>query len=114
MLSVSAAIEQIRTMTDEVTTGYSKVQELAMQSSEEAQSTSAATEQQLAANEDISSAQVLAELSEKLQNDMGRFKPCNTLTGNNKLIAMCNQLVLYLRRDKKLVHFISYTGFNFI
>jgi methyl-accepting chemotaxis protein len=73
--TVSAAIEQIRTMSDEVTIGSSKVQELAMQSSEEAQSTSAATEQQLAANEEISSsAQVLAELSEKLQNDMGRFK----------------------------------------
>ncbi len=46
-----------------------------MESSEAAQSTSAATEQQLAANEEISSsAQLLAELSEKLQNDMGRFK----------------------------------------
>lgn len=73
--AVSAAIEQIRTMTDEVANGSSKVQELAMESSAAAQSTSAATEQQLAANEEISSsAQVLAELSEKLQNDMGRFK----------------------------------------
>lgn len=73
--AVSAAIEQIRTMTDEVSNGSSKVQELAMESSAAAQSTSAATEQQLAANEEISSsAQVLAELSEKLQNDMGQFK----------------------------------------
>lgn len=73
--AVSAAIEQIRTMTDEVSSGSSKVQELAMESSAAAQSTSAATEQQLAANEEISSsAQVLAELSEKLQNDMGQFK----------------------------------------
>ncbi|WP_438298051.1 methyl-accepting chemotaxis protein [Sporosarcina sp. FA15] len=73
--AVSAAIEQIRTMTDEVSNGSSKVQELAMESSAAAQSTSAATEQQLAANEEISSsAQMLAELSEKLQNDMGQFK----------------------------------------
>jgi len=73
--AVSVAIEQIRTMTDEVSSGSSKVQELAVESSAAAQSTSAATEQQLAANEEISSsAQVLAELSEKLQNDMGQFK----------------------------------------
>ena len=73
--TVSAAIEQIRTMTDEVSDRSSKVQELAMQSSEEAQSTSAATEEQLAANEEISSSsQLLAELSEQLQKDMGQFK----------------------------------------
>ncbi|MFJ7934515.1 methyl-accepting chemotaxis protein [Sporosarcina sp. NPDC096371] len=73
--TVSAAIEQIRSMTDEVSAGSVKVQELAAESSEAAQSTSAATEQQLAANQEISSsAQLLAELSEKLQKDMGRFK----------------------------------------
>ena len=73
--TVSAAIKQIRTMTDEVSAGAVKVQELAAESSEAAQSTSAATEQQLAANQEISSsAQLLAELSEKLQSDMGRFK----------------------------------------
>ncbi|WP_203247090.1 methyl-accepting chemotaxis protein [Sporosarcina beigongshangi] len=72
--TVSAAIEQIRTMTDEVLAGAGKVQDLAVESSEAAQSTSAATEQQLAANQEISSsAQLLAELSEKLQSDMGRF-----------------------------------------
>lgn len=73
--TVSSAIEQIRTMTDAVSAGATKVQELAAESSEAAQSTSAATEQQLAANQEISSsAQLLAELSEKLQSDMGRFK----------------------------------------
>lgn len=73
--TVSAAIKQIRAMTDEVSSGSSKVQELAVESSTAAQSTSAATEEQLAANEEISSsAQLLAVLSEKLQSDMGRFK----------------------------------------
>ncbi|WP_318616306.1 methyl-accepting chemotaxis protein [Sporosarcina sp. YIM B06819] len=73
--TVSAAIEQIRTMTDAVSAGSVKVQELAVESSEAAQSTSAATEQQLAANQEISSsAQLLAQLSEKLQSDMGRFR----------------------------------------
>ena len=73
--TVSAAIEQIRKMTDEVSSGASEVQELAIESSAAAQSTSAATEQQLAANEEISSsAQLLAELSEKLQGNMSRFK----------------------------------------
>lgn len=73
--TVSAAIEHIRTMTNAVSAGSVKIQELAVESSEAAQSTSAATEQQLAANQEISSsAQLLAELSEKLQSDMGRFK----------------------------------------
>lgn len=73
--TVSTAIEQIRTMTNAVANGSIKVQELAVESSSAAQSTSAATEQQLAANEEISSsAQLLAELSEKLQSDMSRFK----------------------------------------
>ena len=73
--TVSVSIEQISTMMDEVANASEKVQELAVESSAAAQTTSAATEQQLAANEEISSsAQMLAELSEKLQNDMGRFK----------------------------------------
>lgn len=72
--TVSAAIEQIRVMTDEVSTGAAKVQELAEQASAEAQSTSAATEEQLAANEEISSsAQTLSQLAEDLQSDMARF-----------------------------------------
>lgn len=73
--TVSAAVDQIRIMTDEVAGGTTKVQELAVRASEEAQSTSAATEEQLAANEQISAnAQVLAELAEKLQLDMEHFK----------------------------------------
>ncbi len=73
--TVSAAIEEIRAMTDEVANGAKQVEELAIQASAEAQSTSAATEQQLAANEEItSSSQTLAELAEQLQNDMGRFQ----------------------------------------
>ncbi|MFS0688408.1 methyl-accepting chemotaxis protein [Sporosarcina sp. 179-K 8C2 HS] len=72
--TVSAAIVQIRSMSEQVTEGAAKVQDLAMQASVEAQSTSAATEEQLASNEEIaSSAQTLSEVAEKLQNDMGRF-----------------------------------------
>lgn len=73
--TVSAAILQIRGMTDEVIKGAMQVQKLAVDSSAAAQSTSAATEEQLAANEEISSsAHLLAELSEKLQSDMSRFR----------------------------------------
>ena len=72
--TVSAAINQIRTMSERVTYSAAKVQDLAIQASSEAQSTSAATEEQLAANQQIaSSAQTLSEVAEKLQNDMGRF-----------------------------------------
>ncbi|WP_162805746.1 methyl-accepting chemotaxis protein [Sporosarcina sp. PTS2304] len=73
--TVSSAIEEIRAMTDEVAVGARQVEELAIHASAEAQSTSAATEQQLAANEEItSSSQTLAQLAEQLQSDMGRFK----------------------------------------
>ncbi|WP_342536022.1 methyl-accepting chemotaxis protein [Sporosarcina sp. FSL K6-3508] len=73
--TVSTAIEEIRTMTTEVAGGAKQVEELAIQASAEAQSTSAATEEQLAANEEItSSSQTLAELAERLQSDMGRFR----------------------------------------
>ncbi|PID20594.1 hypothetical protein CSV61_13510 [Sporosarcina sp. P3] len=73
--TVSAAIEQIRAMTDEVAGGAKRVEELAIQAAAEAQSTSAATEEQLAANEEItSSSQTLAQLAEQLQHDMARFK----------------------------------------
>ncbi len=72
--TVSAAIIQIRTMSEQVTYSAAKVQDLAIQASTEAQSTSAATEEQLAANQEIaSSAQTLSEVAEKLQNDMSRF-----------------------------------------
>ncbi|WP_203247921.1 methyl-accepting chemotaxis protein [Sporosarcina beigongshangi] len=72
--AVSAAIVQIRMMTEEVVGGATQVNELAIQLAEEAQSTSAATEQQLASNEEISSSsQMLANLAEKLRSDMSRF-----------------------------------------
>lgn len=72
---VSAAIEQIRAQSVEVVEGSRQVGELAIKASEEAQSTSAATEEQLAANEEISSSSyTLAELAEQLQSDMSHFK----------------------------------------
>ncbi|MFC5604593.1 methyl-accepting chemotaxis protein [Sporosarcina koreensis] len=72
--TVSAAIEQIRSMTNRVTEAEKMVHELAVQASAEAQSTSAATEEQLASNQEIaSSSQMLSEVAEKLQNEMGRF-----------------------------------------
>lgn len=71
---VASAIQQLRTDTMVVTSGAEQVQELANQTSAEAQSTSAATEEQLAANQEISaSSQTLAELAEKLQQDVARF-----------------------------------------
>lgn len=73
--TVSIAIEQIRAIASAVSDGSLKIQELAMQTSVEAQSSSAATEEQLAANEEISlHAQTLAALAEKLQNNMTQFK----------------------------------------
>ena len=72
--TVSVTIEQIRAMTDKVSSESGKIEAIAMQASVEAQSSSAATDEQLAATEEIaSSAQTLAELAERLQNDMGRF-----------------------------------------
>ncbi len=72
--TVSVAIKHIRAMTDKVSSDSIKIEQLAIQASIEAQSSSAATEEQLAATEEISSsAQTLAELAEKLQNDMARF-----------------------------------------
>ena len=72
---VSSAIEQIREMSSQVSSGAMKVQELAIKASDEAQSTSAATEEQLAANEEISSSsQALAGLAEQLQSDMHHFR----------------------------------------
>lgn len=73
--TVSVSIEQISAMMDQVANASIKVQELAVESSAAAETTSAATQQQLAANEEISSsAQMLAELAEKLQSDMAKFK----------------------------------------
>ncbi len=73
--TVTASIHQMNEMMTSMAAGSVEVQKFAASASESAQSTSAATEEQLAANEEISSsAQVLAELSEKLQNDMSRFR----------------------------------------
>ena len=72
--TVSIAIEHIRTMTDKVASESASIEELAGQSAIEAQSISAATEEQLATTEEISaSAQTLSKLAETLQGDMARF-----------------------------------------
>lgn len=73
--SVSAAIEQIQAMAESVSEGSLEVQRLATQAADGANDTSAATEEQLAANEEITSnAQVLADLAETLQNNVSHFK----------------------------------------
>ena len=74
LTTVSIAIAHIRTMTDKVASESASIEELTGQSAIEAQSTSAATEEQLATTEEISSsAQTLAKLAETLQGDMARF-----------------------------------------
>lgn len=74
LATVSITIEHIRTMTDKVAHESASIEELAGQSANEAQSSSAATEEQLATTEEISSsAQTLAKLAETLQGDMARF-----------------------------------------
>lgn len=73
--SVSAAIEQIQAMAESVSQGAIEVQRLAILAADGANDTSAATEQQIAANEEISSnAQALADLAEALQNNVSHFK----------------------------------------
>ncbi len=76
--TVTSTMEQIKRLTDHVVAGAQQVQTLAIEAAEEAQSTSAATEEQLAANEEISaSASVLAHVAERLQSDMKRFTVSN-------------------------------------
>lgn len=73
--TVSRTIEQVRTKTDEVFEGSKRVEHLAMQASYESNSVSAATEEQLSVNEEISSnAQILALVAEELQNEVRKFK----------------------------------------
>lgn len=73
--SVTTAISQIQEMASSVTESVQQVQTLATHAADGASDTSAATEQQLAANEEISSsAQSLADLAEKLQNEVSHFK----------------------------------------
>ena len=73
--SVSAAIGQIQDMANSVTDSAQQVQIIATHAADGASDTSAATEEQLAANEEISSnAQSLADLAEQLQNEVSHFK----------------------------------------
>ncbi|WP_277586024.1 methyl-accepting chemotaxis protein [Psychrobacillus antarcticus] len=73
--SVSAAIEQIQAMAESVSQGALEVQRLATLAADGANDTSAATQQQIAANEEISAnAQSLADLAEVLQNNVSHFK----------------------------------------
>ncbi|WP_391208042.1 methyl-accepting chemotaxis protein [Psychrobacillus sp. L4] len=73
--SVSAAIEQIQAMAESVSEGSLEVQRLAAMAADGANDTSAATEEQLAANEEITAnAQSLSDLSEILQNNVSHFK----------------------------------------
>ena len=73
--SVTTAISHIQDMASSVTESVQEVQTLATHAADGASDTSAATEQQLAANEEISTnAQSLADLAEKLQNEVSHFK----------------------------------------
>lgn len=73
--SVTTAISHIQDMASTVTESVQQVQTLATQAADGASDTSAATEQQLAANEEITTnAQSLADLAEKLQNEVSHFK----------------------------------------
>lgn len=73
--SVSTAIEQIQEMAKSVSEGSLEVQRLAAIAADGANDTSAATEEQLAANEEITAnAQSLADLAEALQNNVSHFK----------------------------------------
>lgn len=73
--SVSTAIKEIQTVSEAVTVASKEIQLLAQQTADGANDTSAATEEQLAANQEISSsAQSLANLAEILQNEVSHFK----------------------------------------
>jgi len=73
--SVSAAIKEIQSVSETVAVASKEIQLLAQHSADGASDTSAATEEQLAANQEISSnAQSLAHLAEVLQNEVSHFK----------------------------------------
>lgn len=75
MNAVTTNIKGVRSMTDIVSAESQGVQNLALQTSAEAQSASAATEEQLSANTEISlHAQTLASLADRLRSDVNRFK----------------------------------------
>ncbi|MCG7346068.1 methyl-accepting chemotaxis protein [Sporosarcina sp. ACRSL] len=71
---VTEAIKKIRSMTDTIANSSKEVKKLAESTAFTAQETSAATEEQLAVNEEIStSSQTLAGLAENLQKEVNRF-----------------------------------------
>ncbi len=73
--TVSAAIEEIHAIADSVTESVVKVESLAKDAAAYSNDSSAATEEQLAINQEISSsAHSLAELAEKLQQEVSKFK----------------------------------------
>lgn len=73
--SVSSAIKEIQSVSETVSTASKEIQLLVQQTVDGANDTSAATEEQLAANQEISSnAQSLAHLAEVLQNEVSHFK----------------------------------------
>ena len=72
--TVTEAIKQIRSMTGTIAHSSMEVKKLAESTAFTAQETSAATEEQLAVNEEIStSSQTLAGLAENLQKEVNRF-----------------------------------------
>ncbi|RKJ59415.1 hypothetical protein D7X33_29500 [Butyricicoccus sp. 1XD8-22] len=72
--SVSTAIEEIHAMADSVTESVVQVQTLAKDAAVLSTDSSAATEQQLAVTQEItSSAQCLANLAESLQREVSKF-----------------------------------------
>lgn len=73
--SVSNAVSNVKSKVVTVVEGTEKVQELVVSTSTVAQEAGAATQQQLASMEEISSnAEMLAEQAETLQNKMNHFK----------------------------------------
>jgi methyl-accepting chemotaxis protein len=75
MNAVTTNIKGVRSMTDIVSAESIIVQDLALQTSAEAQSASAATEEQLSANKEITlNAQTLATLADRLLEDVNRFR----------------------------------------
>ena len=73
--TVSVAVKKIHTIAQTVTEGSRDVQRLAEIVAQGATDTSSATEQQLASNSEITSnAQSLANLAEKLQDNISHFK----------------------------------------
>lgn len=73
--TVSAAIEEIQAMSDEVSRGAMRVKGIAETSMHNAQESSAATEEQFATAQEIAASnQQLAHLAEDLQIEVNRFK----------------------------------------